>query len=55
MKYFPKKLEKIMQIATWAHLSDDDRKARIEQVLSEIYDLGFADGYAEGVYDSNTE
>ena len=55
MKIFPKKVDKVMQIASWSHLSEDEKRAKIEQVLSDTYDLGFTDGYAEGVYDSNTE
>lgn len=48
MKVLANKVNKIMQIASWGHLSEEERKAKIEQVLSEAYDLGHADGYAEG-------
>lgn len=40
-----------MQIASWENLSIEERKVKIEKVLSEVYDLGSDDGYAEG-YDN---
>ena len=49
MKKLDKRVDKIMMIASWTHLSEGERKKRIEDVLSEVYDLGHCDGYAEGM------
>lgn len=51
MKVVDKKLDKIMTIMSWTHMSDDDKRKQIDKVLSQIYDLGFADGYAVGLSD----
>ena len=51
MKVVDKKLDKIMTIMSWTHIADDDKRKQIEDVLSQTYDLGFADGYAVGLSD----
>lgn len=55
MKVLNKKIDKLMQIASWTHILDDAKRTEFEKVLSDVYESGFADGYAEGVYDSNTK
>ena len=51
MKNLKKNVEKIMIIASWKHLSKQEREKKIEEVLSNAYDLGHCDGYAEGIRD----
>jgi hypothetical protein len=54
MKVLDKKVEKIMQIMSWTHTLDDIKRDKIKDILSDIYELGHADGYADGVYDCHS-
>lgn len=49
MKVLTNKVDKVLKIMSWTHLSENDKRKKIESVLSDIYDLGYADGYAKGV------
>lgn len=49
MKVLTNKVDKVLKIMSWTHLSENDKRKKIESVLSETYDLGHADGYAYGL------
>ena len=44
-----KHTERIKNIMSWTHLTEDKKMELIECVLCEAYNLGHADGYAEGL------
>lgn len=51
MKNLKKYTEKIKNIMSWTHLTEDEKMVQIERVLGDVYDLGHADGYADGFDD----
>ena len=44
-----KHTERIKDIMSWTHLTEDKKMELIERVLSDAYNLGHCDGYAEGL------
>lgn len=51
MQKLNKHIEKIKDIMSWTHLTEDKKMELIERVLRDVYILGHADGYAEGFAD----
>lgn len=51
MQKLKKHTEKIKDIMSWTHLTEDKKMELIERVLSDVYILGHTDGYAEGFAD----
>lgn len=49
MKILNNKAKKIMEVMSWTHLSNDEKLNKINRILSDAYDLGYSDGYAEGI------
>lgn len=49
MMNLKKYTEKIKDIMSWTHLSEDEKMVLIKNVLLVAYNLGHADGYAEGL------
>lgn len=55
MKNLNKYIKKIEDLMTYASaLSVTDKQNRINLILSEVYDLGHADGYAERFFEELT-
>ena len=50
MKVLDKKVDKLMQIMSWTHVDDVVKRDKINEILSDVYDLGHADGYADGFH-----
>lgn len=55
MKNLNRKIQRIKDIMKMTNLLESERERKIEAVLSDVYDLGHADGYAERFYDEMKE
>lgn len=53
MQNLKKHTEKIKDIMSWTHLTEDKKMELIERVLSDAYNLGHCDGYAEGLQEQD--
>jgi len=49
MRNLKKHTEKIKAIMYWTHLTESKKMELIEHILSDVYNLGHCDGYAEGL------
>ena len=47
MKNLNRNIQRIKDIMKMTNLLESEREKKIESVLSDVYDLGHADGYAE--------
>lgn len=47
MKNLNRNIQRIKDIMKMVNLLESEREKKIESVLSDVYDLGHADGYAE--------
>lgn len=55
MKNLNRNIQRIKDIMKMTNLLESEREKKIESVLSDVYDLGHADGYAERFFDEMKE
>lgn len=55
MKNLNRNVQRIKDIMKMTNLLESEREKKIESVLSDVYDLGHADGYAERFFDEMKE
>ena len=51
MKNLNRNIQRIKDIMKMTNLLESEREKKIESVLSDVYDLGHSDGYAQRFFD----
>lgn len=55
MKALDKSVKKVLEVASWTHLTNEEKSKKIKDILLDVYDLGHINGYSDCYYDNLTE